>query len=86
MLVSLTKPASKLTLTFLEKALQPTDILMASSSAIHLALTECPLNITAYIRVADANKLGGIIHTSWTAIDDSQWLSLIQQHNKSVTW
>ncbi len=86
MLINLTQPPTARTLAFLKLSLGPNDEIMVSDSASYLALYDSPLASKAYIRLSDSKKIGSAVHSSWSIIDDEQWLMLICKHEKTVTW
>ena len=60
-------------------------VCMVTGSALPLIFRQKPFNAECVVRTADANKLGGTIHSSWQLISDDEWLTLTETH-KTVSW
>lgn len=85
-LLTLTQPMCQRQKQLMQLWLQPEDHLLVREAARSMARLPCPLPLKACIRAEDAARLGGVLHPDWHVIDDTTWVSIIDQSQPVVTW
>lgn len=86
MLLTLTTKPTLVENDFFITALTEQDALLITGSALPLLFGANPTIAKGYVLKREADKLGANESPTWEIISDEDWLALIENHDKNVTW
>lgn len=85
-LITLTSPPTEAQHDLFKRWLTGEDHLLLREDARPLIWRANPTLARGCIRKADADALGGRIHSDWTVISDDHWAALVAEQQPHVTW
>ncbi|EAR09671.1 hypothetical protein [Reinekea blandensis] len=86
MILTLTNAPTVLEHELFQQLLTPEDILMVTDRALMLSIRQNPYPAKGYLLLEDSHSLGGAQHDDWQTLSTNDWVSLVTEHDKQITW
>lgn len=86
MLLKLSHPATGPEHDFFLTVLSEQDVIMLSDAALSLAFQPNPYPARGVVINTDIRRAGGTIHDSWAVISHQDWVRLLENHTKQISW